>query len=161
MDVAKVDQDVTYVEMVVHVRCKRLSQMFYLFFRCMLQLCLSGCCICFTHMLQVLSGCCVCLQWFSNVLQVFHTHVSSFICLLLYVVSVPSECFKNRSRYCTCNAREKQEEARAVPTHSLVARATSWATQARCWSTRSQVRRLLARCAGIVRASTPNQTSRH
>ena len=74
-DVAKVDQDVAYVAMVVHVCCRRLFLMFYLFFRCMLQVCLSGCCrtgsaestsqiyitqvclsrycICFTHMLQV------------------------------------------------------------------------------------------------------------
>jgi hypothetical protein len=32
MDVEKVDQDVAYVAMVVHVCCKRLFQMFYLFF---------------------------------------------------------------------------------------------------------------------------------
>jgi hypothetical protein len=37
IDVAKVDQKVTYVAMVVHVCCK----------------CLSRCCICFTHMLQI------------------------------------------------------------------------------------------------------------
>ena len=49
-DFAKVDRDVA---MVVHVCCKRLFPMFHLFFRRMLQVCLSGCCICFTHMLQV------------------------------------------------------------------------------------------------------------
>jgi hypothetical protein len=32
MDVGKVDQDVAHVAMVVHVCCKRLFQMFYLFF---------------------------------------------------------------------------------------------------------------------------------
>jgi hypothetical protein len=48
MDVAKVDWDVAYVTMVVHVCCKRLSSMFH-----MLQVCLFGCCICFTHMLHV------------------------------------------------------------------------------------------------------------
>ena len=53
MDVAKVDRDVAYVGMVVHVCCKLLFSMFYLFFRHMLQVCLSACCICFTHMLQV------------------------------------------------------------------------------------------------------------
>ena len=53
IDVAKVDRDVPYVVMVVHVCCKRMFLMFHLFFRCMLQVFLSGCCICFTHMLQV------------------------------------------------------------------------------------------------------------
>ena len=53
MDVAKVDREVSYVAMAVHVCCKRLFQMFHLFFKRMLQLCLSGCYICFTHMLQV------------------------------------------------------------------------------------------------------------
>jgi hypothetical protein len=47
MDVAKVDRDVAYVAMVVYVCCKILSPMF------MLQVCLSGCCICFTHILEV------------------------------------------------------------------------------------------------------------
>jgi hypothetical protein len=36
MDVAKVDRDVAYVAMVVHVCCKLLFLMFYLFFRCTL-----------------------------------------------------------------------------------------------------------------------------
>jgi hypothetical protein len=49
----KVDQDVTYVEMVVYVCSKRLFSMFHLFFTHMLQVCLSECCMCFTHMLQV------------------------------------------------------------------------------------------------------------
>ena len=53
MDVAKVDRDVAYVTIVVHVCCNRLFPMFHLFFRYMLQVCLSGYCICFTHMLQV------------------------------------------------------------------------------------------------------------
>jgi hypothetical protein len=53
MDVAKVDRDVAYVTMAIHVGCKRLFQIFYLFFIGMLQVCLSACCICFTHMLLV------------------------------------------------------------------------------------------------------------
>jgi hypothetical protein len=53
IDVAKVDRDVAYVAMVVYVCCKCLFLMFHLLFRRMLQSCLSGCCICFTHMLQV------------------------------------------------------------------------------------------------------------
>jgi hypothetical protein len=32
VDVAKVDRDVVYLEMVVHVCCKHLSPMFHLFF---------------------------------------------------------------------------------------------------------------------------------
>jgi hypothetical protein len=53
MDVAKVDRDVAYVAMVVHLCCKHLLPMFHLFFRCMLQEYLSRCFICFIHMLQV------------------------------------------------------------------------------------------------------------
>jgi hypothetical protein len=53
MDDAKVDRDVAYVAMVVHLCCKHLLLMFHLFFICMLQECLSGYCICFIHMLQV------------------------------------------------------------------------------------------------------------
>jgi hypothetical protein len=37
IDLVKVDPDVLYFAMVVHVRCKRLFVMFYLFFRCILQ----------------------------------------------------------------------------------------------------------------------------
>jgi hypothetical protein len=33
MDVGKIDQDVAYIAMVVHVYCKRLSSMFHLFFQ--------------------------------------------------------------------------------------------------------------------------------
>jgi hypothetical protein len=64
MDIAKVDRDVAYVAMVVHVCCKFMFSMFHLFFRRMLQVCLSRCYV-FRHMMQVfLSGCCVYLQWF-------------------------------------------------------------------------------------------------
>jgi hypothetical protein len=41
---------VAHVVMAIH--CKRLFLMFHLFFRHMLQVCLSRCYICFTHTLQ-------------------------------------------------------------------------------------------------------------
>jgi hypothetical protein len=44
-----VDRDVANVAMVVHLCCKYLLPIFYLFFICMLQVCLSGCYICSTH----------------------------------------------------------------------------------------------------------------
>ena len=54
MDVAKVDRDIAYVSMFVHVCCKSLLLLFYLCFSGrMLQVCLSGCCIYFTHTLHV------------------------------------------------------------------------------------------------------------
>jgi hypothetical protein len=53
VDVTKVDQDVAYVAMAIYVCCKRLFQMFHLFFRRLLQMCLFGCYIYFTYMLQV------------------------------------------------------------------------------------------------------------
>jgi len=39
-DVAKVDRDVAYVTMVVHICCKLMFQCFICFFRRMLQVCL-------------------------------------------------------------------------------------------------------------------------
>ena len=54
-DVAKVDRDVAYVAMVVHVCCKGLLLMFLsVFSDICYQVCLSRCCICFTHILHVL-----------------------------------------------------------------------------------------------------------
>jgi hypothetical protein len=85
-DVAKVDRDVAYVAMVVHVCCKRLFPMFH-FFRRMLQVCLFGCCICFhTYVPSVLSRCCVMFamvfkyfcRCFRGMFQVFH--LSFFVC---------------------------------------------------------------------------------
>jgi hypothetical protein len=51
LDVAKVDLDVTHVAMAIYVRCNCMFQMFYLFFRHMLQV-LFRCYICLTYMLQ-------------------------------------------------------------------------------------------------------------
>jgi hypothetical protein len=51
--VIKIDRDVAYVAIVVHVCCKSLSPMFNLFSRLMLQVCLSGCYKYFTHTLQL------------------------------------------------------------------------------------------------------------
>ena len=52
VDVAKVDQDVAYVAMAIHVCCKSLIQTFQLF-QIYVSRVLSRCCICFTLMLQV------------------------------------------------------------------------------------------------------------
>ena len=51
---------------------------FICFIRYMSQVCLSRCCICFTHIASVLSRCCVCLQWFSIV---SYACFECFICL--------------------------------------------------------------------------------
>jgi hypothetical protein len=83
-DVAKVDQDVVYVAMVVHICCKSMSPMFHLFFKRMLQACLFECCICFhTYVASVFIWM---LCMFCNGFQVFFTNVSDtcfkyFICL--------------------------------------------------------------------------------
>ena len=65
------------------------------FFRRMLQVCLSGCCICFTHMLQVfyLNVAYVCngFHEFSSVLQVFQTHDAS-VSDVSYVCCNSVEC---------------------------------------------------------------------
>jgi hypothetical protein len=56
IDVAKVDWDVAYVAMLVHVCCNVLFPMLHLFFRRMFQACLFGCSTCFhTYIARVLS----------------------------------------------------------------------------------------------------------
>jgi hypothetical protein len=52
MDVAKLDRDVVYVASVSEACCNRSLKMFSSVFRRMLLAFLSGCCTCFTHMLQ-------------------------------------------------------------------------------------------------------------
>jgi hypothetical protein len=105
MDVEKVDRDVV---LVIRVCGKPLFSMFH-FFLYMLQVCLSICCICFTHMLQVfylnvafvalaihvcckcmfqifktyvasvLSGCCICCSAHTHVLQTYIVYVPSVL----------------------------------------------------------------------------------
>jgi hypothetical protein len=94
-DVAKVDRDVAYAAMVVYC-CKRLSSMFHLFLRRMLQACLSGCCIRFTYMLQVF----LMLRMFA---MVFNYFCKCFRCIFwmfhvpfLYVATVASGYLKSR-----------------------------------------------------------------
>ena len=124
-DVAKVDRDVPYVAMVVHVCCKRLFPMFHLFFRCMLQVCLSGCCICFTHMLQVfyLDVAYVCNGFqaffrcfcssvssiFRRILQLLHRDVSNVDQVFAHVAMSPA-------RACVSRANVRAS-ALPLPTH--------------------------------------------
>jgi hypothetical protein len=101
MDVAKVHRDVAYVAIVVHVCYKVLFSMFY-FFRRMLQVCLSECCICFhTYIANVLSECCICFAIVSSVfqvfLQVFQTHVLNVSLSSDLCYNFASRCFKTRS----------------------------------------------------------------
>ena len=94
-DVVKVDQDIVYVAMVVHVCCKNLSSMFHLFFH----MYVASVFIWMLHMFHtyvacVLLICCVCLQWFSSVSDACF---KCFICLQTYVASIAPGCFKSRS----------------------------------------------------------------
>jgi hypothetical protein len=96
MDVTKVDRDVAYVAMFErHVAsvsgscCKHLFKIFHLFADVCYKRFLSGCCTCFTHMLQeyvrmfqlfqsyvaisVLFRCCIC---FIHMLQVYVPNIS-------------------------------------------------------------------------------------
>jgi hypothetical protein len=83
MDVTKVDYDLVYVAIDVHACCKCLSLKFHLFFFsiCMLQVGLSGCCVCFTHMLQAFY---LDIVYVCNDFQVF----------LGIFASVSKKCFK-------------------------------------------------------------------
>jgi hypothetical protein len=81
LDVVKINLDVAYTG------CKHMLSVF----RCFIRMFAS-----------VLFGCCICLQWFSNVFLGVFTSVldacfKCFICLLSYVATVASGCFKSRS----------------------------------------------------------------
>jgi hypothetical protein len=90
-DVAKVDRDVAYLVMTIHICCKRLFQMFYLFF----QTYVANIFIWMLHIFQtyvanIISRYCICFamafQVFQVFLQVFQMHISSvsfvFRCML-------------------------------------------------------------------------------
>jgi hypothetical protein len=84
LDVAKVDRDVAYVAMAIHVCFKCMFQMFHLFFYMFIASVSSRCCICFTRMLQLfyLDVAYVCngfqeFSCFLQVFQLFRTNVTS------------------------------------------------------------------------------------
>jgi hypothetical protein len=122
VNVAKVDRDVAYVAMAIHVCYKRLFQMFHLFvanvFIWMLHMF-------HTYVPSVLSGCCTCFyngfsSVFMCVLQVCSDACFTFfIYLQTYVANVLSVCFKSRSGVAARDPpaavwAEKVEGARAV-----------------------------------------------
>ena len=95
MDVVKVDRDVAYVAMVVHVYCKLPFLMFHLFFQTYVASVFIGMLLMFyVYVASVLSECCVCLQWFQaffmcffkcfrNMFQAFH--LSLDVCYKCFV----------------------------------------------------------------------------
>ena len=110
----------------VHVCCKCLFSMFYLFFRRMLQMCLSGYCICFTHMLQLFYlDVAYVLQWVSRVFRVSYACFKCFICL--FICWKYCKCFKSRSGIAHGMHVSGRERERAVwPKHRC-----KWATSKR------------------------------
>ena len=118
IDVAKVDRYVAHVVMAIHVRFKCMFQIFHLF-QTNIASVLSGCCI----YMHVASICFKCFQlfytyvykyfiWmlhmfamvfkcFSGVfVSVSNAYFKCFICLLLYIATVISECFKSGAECC-------------------------------------------------------------
>jgi hypothetical protein len=98
MNVAKVDQDVAYVAMVMYVQMS-VTNVSSMFSEHMLQVCLSGCCICFIHTLHmfyldVVYGC----NGF-QVLDVFSSGLEAcfkcFIYLQTYIATVVFVCYKS------------------------------------------------------------------
>jgi hypothetical protein len=61
-DVAKVDMDIAYVAMAIHLCCKYLFKMFLISLVC---------CKCF------LSGCCICCSSYIHILQAYVTNAPS------------------------------------------------------------------------------------
>ena len=103
MDIAKVDRDVVYGSIVVHLRWKGLFPMFHLFFQTYVASVFIWMLLIFhTYVASVLSRCCVCVAIVFQVFHVFFVSVSDayfkhFICVQTYVASVVSRCFKSRS----------------------------------------------------------------
>jgi hypothetical protein len=102
MVVAKVHRDVAYVAIVVHVYWKVCYQCFICAFGRMSQVCLSGCCIYFIHMLHVFHlGVAYVCKDFQVLSGVFFSSVSKACCKCVfqmfysfqtYVASVLSKC---------------------------------------------------------------------
>jgi hypothetical protein len=90
VDVAKVDRDVAYVAMTIHVCCKRLFQMFQLF-QTDVACVLSGCYICSTLMLYVLHP--DVAYVFTHMLQVFYLDAA-------YILQWLHTCFSRVSDVC-------------------------------------------------------------
>jgi hypothetical protein len=113
-DIAKVDRDVAYVAMVVHVYYKSLSTMFHLFSDVCCKHVYLDVAYVFTHMLQVLYlDVCVCLQWFSSVFaSVSDASFKCFICLFCMLHPNVSKV----DWVLTRDTHAKLEGARAVPT---------------------------------------------
>jgi hypothetical protein len=74
------------------------SQCFFCFFRRMLQVCLFGCCIYFTHMLQMfyLDAYVGVAMVFKCFRKCFNAYFKCFICLRTYVANISFGCYKNR-----------------------------------------------------------------
>ena len=93
-DVAKVDQDVAYVAIVVHVRCKSMSSMFHLFFH----MYVASVFIWMLHMFHtyvacVFSGCCLCLESFSSVFGCFRRMLQVCVSNISVISDICYQCF--------------------------------------------------------------------
>jgi hypothetical protein len=101
MDITKVDRDVAYVAMIcthmLLVLIPNVSSIFrtYVTIMCYLDVAYVShiCCKCFIWMLCMFAIVSSIFSYFSSVLDACF---KLFICLLLYVVSVASGCFKSR-----------------------------------------------------------------
>ena len=94
VDVAKVDRDIAYVAMVVHVCCKRLSPMFHLFFvhvccKCFRRMSLSVSYVLFVYVASVASGCLKVDRDVTHVAMVFQLYVTN----VSSVLDVCCKCF--------------------------------------------------------------------
>jgi hypothetical protein len=163
--VAKVDWDGAYVVKAIHVCFKCMFQMFHLFqhmlqvfyldvaYTCMLQTYVfkffqvfvtyvGKCVIWMLHMFRMVFKC-----FLGVFASVSNACFDCFICLILYVATITSGCFKKIGCY-TWDACEKWLAARATFraawATSGATRATSKAVQAHCRCARSRTQRALA-----------------
>jgi hypothetical protein len=90
MNVAKVDQNVAYVAVVVHICCRGMFPMFYLCFGMYCCKCvLSGCYIRFTHMLQVFYPD---IAYVATVFKCFHVFCKCFRSMFYLSSDVCCKC---------------------------------------------------------------------
>jgi hypothetical protein len=142
MDVAKIDRDVAYVAMVIHICCKRMFLMFHLLYcKCVyldVAYVLYICCKRFIWMLRM---CCNC---FSSVFSCVFVSVSDacfkyFICLQTYVANVVSVCFKSRSGVASPSLLSVASPWCLLITFCCLAYLSSYTTEVAQWGSAKRV----------------------
>jgi hypothetical protein len=158
MDVAKVDRDVTYVSMVVHVCCKCPLPMFHLYFRTYVASVFIWMLYMFhAYVACILSGCCLCLQMFSSVFRCFFKCLRSMlqVCVsnvsvvldicckcfiwMLHILSWPHICYSKSSILQVFHEAQVVPRAQVAPTERVSVGRRSRTSRYKCVAWRRRV----------------------